>query len=173
MKHACVALKQGSTTDPSRHVNDSGLANQGAAQLKGVNECAARLIGEGWRERKRPHRSQGHPGRAFHRVSEHASWREPRLTIDQQSVLCACASTTDRLTNGPSTMRADSPVVPPYEPPRLHVRGTRTDTPHVGALSSPTCPRVNMSSPHSIRRTRRRPRLRWTTLNPAACGALE
>ena len=95
--------------------------------------------------------------------------------VDQSSVMCVRASTTERPTDSPSTMRAESPVVPPYEPPRLHVRGTSTDTPHVAALSSPTSPRVSVSrtSAHSIRRSTRRTHSRWTALNPAACGALE
>jgi len=73
--------------------------------------------------------------------------------VDQSSVMYVRASTTERPTDSPSTMRAESPVVPPYEPPRLHVRGTRPIRLMSPALSSPTSPRVSVSACHGHQRT--------------------
>ena len=52
-------------------------------------------------------------------------------TIDDV-FFCAfrASTTTSHRRTGPSAMRATSPVVAPYEPPRFASRGTSTDTPY-------------------------------------------
>src|SRR5205814_5653946 len=93
--------------------------------------------------------------------------------VDQSSVMCVRASTTERLTDSPSTMRAESPVVPPYEPPRLQ----RTWYPYRYAscrgavkLNMSKCHRVTDVSARSIRPHHKTNSPAVDGLNPAVCG---